>query len=80
MSSSAGIGHVTIRGFSIQTHLRWFTTQDGIALLQDAGLRIDLVAPNYWTRGWRLRLLQLIAQTPLKRFVAPQNVFVGAKP
>ncbi|MGI8412548.1 MAG: class I SAM-dependent methyltransferase [Solirubrobacteraceae bacterium] len=46
-----------------RTHLRWFTLDDGLDLLQLAGVRPTLVEPRYWTR--------------LGRFIPFQFVFRG---
>lgn len=63
------------------THLRWFTRNDAVELLESAGLRVDRVHPQYWgLRGWRNRLVPILARTPLSPLVQAQYVLVGTKP
>jgi methionine biosynthesis protein MetW len=57
-----------------RTHLRWFTRDDALDLLQQAGLRPVVVEPRYWASGWRSKWRQLAERTPLDRFLAPQYV------
>lgn len=62
-----------------RTHLRWFTLEDGLDLLRQAGLRPTAVEPRYWTDGWHLRWRQAAARTPLQPFLAPQYVLCAVK-
>jgi 2-polyprenyl-3-methyl-5-hydroxy-6-metoxy-1,4-benzoquinol methylase len=68
------------QGVFDRTHLRWFTTQDAIDFLEGAGLRLETVAPNYFTHGLRLALTKAWARTPLRGFLTRQQVFVAVKP
>lgn len=61
-----------------RTHLRWFTRDDAVALLSQAGIEVGVVEPRYWTTGWRLGLCRLLEKTPLARFMAVQYVLRGA--
>ena len=61
------------------THLRWFTLKDARDLLEQAGLEVERVEPNYWVSGWALRLFRLLAHTPLKPFLAGQWVLLARK-
>jgi len=60
-----------------RTHLRWFTIDDGLDLLRQAGLRPTGVEPRYWTTGWHLAWRTLAAKTPAHRFLAPQHIFTA---
>jgi 2-polyprenyl-3-methyl-5-hydroxy-6-metoxy-1,4-benzoquinol methylase len=60
-----------------RTHLRWFTRDDAVALLRQAGVEPDVVEPRYWTTGWRLELCKLLDATPLSRFMAVQYLLSG---
>ena len=63
-----------------RTHLRWFTLDDGLDLLRQAGLRPVAVDPRYWgCSGWRLRWRQALARTFLHRFLPPQYVLRAVK-
>lgn len=62
-----------------RTHLRWFTLDDGLDLLCQAGLRPIVVEPRYWAVGWRLHWRRVIARTRLHRFLPPQYVFCAIK-
>jgi 2-polyprenyl-3-methyl-5-hydroxy-6-metoxy-1,4-benzoquinol methylase len=62
-----------------RTHLRWFTLDDGLAMLCEAGLRPIAIDPRYWTSGWHLRWRRTLARTFLHRFLAPQYVFRAVK-
>lgn len=62
------------QGIFDRTHLRWFTHDDALALLRQAGLAPIFVEPRYWTSGWHLRWRLVAAKTPLARFLAPQYV------
>lgn len=62
-----------------RTHLRWFTGTDVTELLEQAGLQPLRVEPRYWTRGWRLRLDELLARTPLRSYLAVQYIASGIK-
>jgi hypothetical protein len=60
-----------------RTHLRWFTRDDAVALMRQAGVEPDRVEPRYWTRGWRLRVCRMLERTRLSRFMAVQYVLSG---
>jgi len=63
-----------------RTHLRWFTLDDGLDLLRQAGLRPTAVEPRYGNPvGWRLLWRQVAANTPLHRFLPPQYIFRAVK-
>jgi len=62
-----------------RTHLRWFTLDDGLDLLRQAGLRATDVEPRYWATGWHLAWRRLAARTPAHRFLAPQYIFTAVK-
>jgi 2-polyprenyl-3-methyl-5-hydroxy-6-metoxy-1,4-benzoquinol methylase len=62
-----------------RTHLRWFSGEDAVDLLRQAGVRPVRVEPRYWTRGWRLRLDELLARTPLAPFLPVQLVISGTQ-
>ena len=56
------------------THLRWFTLNDARALLEGAGLEVELVEPRYWFHGRMLTLVRALGRTPLGPFLAGQYV------
>jgi methionine biosynthesis protein MetW len=60
-----------------RTHLRWFTRDDAVDLLSQAGLEVRVVEARYWTIGWRLRLCRMLESTPMDRFMAVQYVLSG---
>jgi 2-polyprenyl-3-methyl-5-hydroxy-6-metoxy-1,4-benzoquinol methylase len=60
-----------------RTHLRWFTRDDAVELMRQAGVEPALVEPRYWTTGWRLGLCRLAERTPLSRLMAVQYVLSG---
>jgi len=66
-------------GIFDRTHLRWFTREDALDLLDAAGLQLVRVEPRYWKEGWRLRWRQALARTPLQRFLAAQYVVSASK-
>lgn len=59
------------------THLRWFTRDDAVELLSQAGIEVREVEARYWTNGWRLGLCRLLEATPMARFMAVQYVLSG---
>lgn len=63
-----------------RTHLRWFTPSDGRDLLVAAGLDPVRYDQRFWAEGRKLQLLELLARTPLRPFLAPQQIWVGIKP
>lgn len=63
-----------------RTHLRWFTRDDAITLVESAGLRVETVRGNYPGRGIVLATTRLLARTPLRRFLAVQWLVVGSAP
>jgi len=62
-----------------RTHLRWFTHDDAIDLLDGAGLRIVDVEPRYWASGWHLLWRRAVAKTRLHRFLPPQYIITAIK-
>jgi 2-polyprenyl-3-methyl-5-hydroxy-6-metoxy-1,4-benzoquinol methylase len=62
-----------------RTHLRWFTRDDALELVRQAGLRVVDVEPRYWAVGWSLRLVRALARTRLHRFLPPQYVITAVK-
>lgn len=62
-----------------RTHLRWFTKDDALELLRQAGLHIVDVEPRYWTSGPALRWCRALAMTRLHRFLPPQYVITAVK-
>jgi len=62
-----------------RTHLRWFTIDDAIDLVRQAGLRATGVEPRYWTTGWHLTWRKVAARTPAHRFLAPQYIICAVK-
>lgn len=67
------------QGIFDRTHLRWFTHDDALNLLRQAGLTVASVEPRYWLSGWRLTLYRALYKTPLHRFLAPQYVISAVK-
>lgn len=64
-------------GIFDRTHLRWFTRNDAIELVEQAGLSVVRVVPSYWARGLRLVLRRAVAMTPLWPFTAAQYLIVA---
>jgi hypothetical protein len=62
-----------------QTHLRWFTHDDALDLLRQAGLRIIDIEPRYWASGWHLLWRRALARTRLHRFIPAQYIFTATK-
>ncbi len=67
------------QGLFDATHLRWFGEADAVELLGQAGLRDVQVHPRYWVEGAALRRRELLAQTPLRPYLAPQLILTGIK-
>jgi methionine biosynthesis protein MetW len=70
-------------GIFDRSHLRWFTRRDAITLLEQAGLRVTAVAPQYRLRpaDWRSeRQGRRFARTPLAPFFVFQYVLAAVKP
>jgi methionine biosynthesis protein MetW len=61
------------------THLRWFTRKDTIELVEQAGLTVTSITPEYWFTGWQLRVVVALSRTPLAPFLAGQYVVLGHK-
>lgn len=66
-------------GLFDRTHLRWFSADDAVGLLEQAGVTDVVVHPRYWVEGAALRRRELLARTPLKPFLAPQHLLAGRK-
>ena len=63
-----------------RTHLRWFTRDDALALVRQAGLRPLDLDPRYWgSDGKRLQPKRFIAKTPLDRFLPFQYIITAIK-
>ena len=63
-----------------RTHLRWFTRDDALALLRQAGLSPLDVDARYWEQDLRrLQLKRWLAKTPLDRFLPFQYIISAAK-
>jgi 2-polyprenyl-3-methyl-5-hydroxy-6-metoxy-1,4-benzoquinol methylase len=62
-----------------RTHLRWFSTSDAVELLEQAGLAQVKVHPRYWVEGAALRRRAWLARTPLRPYLAPQNILTALK-
>jgi 2-polyprenyl-3-methyl-5-hydroxy-6-metoxy-1,4-benzoquinol methylase len=62
-----------------RTHLRWFTRDDALELLRQAGLSAVDVEPRYWASGLGLLWRRAVAHTPLHRFLPPQYVITARK-
>ncbi len=60
-----------------RTHLRWFTRDDAVALLSQAGIEVRVAEARYWTAGWRLGVCRVLQATPIARFMAVQYVLSG---
>ena len=61
------------------THLRWFTLRDARELLEQAGLEVVSVEPKLWFQGPVLKVMRLVARTPLAPFVTGQYLLAGVK-
>ena len=62
-----------------RTHLRWFSTSDAVELLAQAGFEQVAVHPRYWVEGAALRRREWLARTPLRSYLAPQNILTAVK-
>jgi hypothetical protein len=62
------------------THLRWFARADALEMLSGAGLQPGLVQPRFFTEGWKLRVVKLLARTPLREYVTAQYVIAARLP
>jgi methionine biosynthesis protein MetW len=70
-------------GIFDRSHLRWFTRRDATALLEEAGLVVTEIAPQYRLRpsDWRSeRQGRRFARTPLAPFFVFQYVLAAVKP
>jgi methionine biosynthesis protein MetW len=66
-------------GIFDRTHLRWFTTADAHALLEQAGLRVDAASPQYWDRFGRSPTFRRIMPRRLEPLLAGQYVLRGVR-
>jgi methionine biosynthesis protein MetW len=62
------------------THLRWFTPLDARELLEQAGLTVERVQPNYFFTGRALAVVRLLGRMRLAEFLAGQYVLLGRRP
>jgi len=62
-----------------RTHLQWFSGDDAIELLERAGVEVTRIEPRFWVRGWRLRVVEALARTPLRPFLAVQHIVSGVR-
>ncbi len=62
-----------------ETHLRWFTPLDARELLEQAGLTVERVQPNYFFTGAKLKLVRLLGRAGLAEFLAGQYVLLGRR-
>ena len=63
-----------------RTHLRWFTRDDALDLMRQAGLRPIDIEPRYWeSDSKRLLLKRTLAKTPLDRFLPFQYIVTALK-
>ena len=67
-------------GLFDRTHLRWFTIRDARALLEQAGLEVTEVVPQYWFSGWVLTVARRLGDAGLAPFLAGQTLLQGRKP
>lgn len=67
-------------GIFDKTHLRWFTRSDALEMLCSAGLQPTLIHPNFFTEGWKLRVVRILARTPLREYVTAQYVISATLP
>ena len=61
------------------THLRWFTPLDARELLEQAGLTVERVQPNYFFSGRALTVARLLGRAGLAEFLAGQYVLLGRR-
>jgi methionine biosynthesis protein MetW len=66
-------------GIFDRTHLRWFTRDDAVDLLAQAGLEVAEVVPKYWASGWRLRCYGALGRTRLGAHLAAQHVLLATR-
>lgn len=62
------------------THLRWFTRGDALEMLRAAGLEPVDIHPNYFSTGWKLRVKEALARTPVREYLAEQYVVSAVLP
>jgi 2-polyprenyl-3-methyl-5-hydroxy-6-metoxy-1,4-benzoquinol methylase len=67
-------------GIFDETHLRWFTRGDALAMLRGAGLQPQRVDSRFFVEGWKLQLARLLARTPLREYVTAQYVISATLP
>ena len=75
----AAAGRARTSGLFDRTHLRWFSTSDAVELLEQAGFEQVAVHPRYWVEGAALRRREWLARTPLRPYLAPQNILTAVK-
>jgi len=68
------------QGIFDATHLRWFTRSDALEMLRGAGLQPKLIHPNFFTEGWKLQVVRILARTPLREYVTAQYVISATLP
>ena len=56
-----------------------FLNDDAVALLEQAGFGQVDVHPRYWVEGAALRRRERLARTPLRPYLAPQNILTAVK-
>jgi SAM-dependent methyltransferase len=66
-------------GLFDRTHLRWFTPADARALLQEAGLVVEVEHPQYWFNGKALSVARAAGSLGLAPFLAGQYVLRGRR-
>ena len=66
-------------GLFDRTHLRWFTPADARALLEEAGLVVDVEQPQYWFSGKALTVAHAAGSLGLAPFLAGQYVLRGRR-
>jgi 2-polyprenyl-3-methyl-5-hydroxy-6-metoxy-1,4-benzoquinol methylase len=62
-----------------RSHLRWFTHDDALGLVRQAGLRVIDVEPRYWVTGRAMLWCRVLAKTSLHRFLPAQYVITAVK-
>jgi 2-polyprenyl-3-methyl-5-hydroxy-6-metoxy-1,4-benzoquinol methylase len=62
------------------THLRWFTPEDAVDMLRGAGFTPMGIKRNYFSTGWKLRVKEALARTPLREYLAEQLVISAVLP
>lgn len=70
-------------GIFDRTHLRWFTGRDAAALMEEAGVPVTEVRPQYRLKpsDWRTAEQgRRFARTPLRPFLVFQYVMAGRRP